>query len=366
MKTIKLLPLFLSFFALLVIGCSEDNTTNSGSDSELIPQQIVASESLNLNENIEILKSANSETALQSFLTAGVNEPVISDTIRNSIITLILNSGNNANDYVFRGISYSETLKNLFDVKKGIYTYNASLKIWEKEASESEIRFNFPADYNNTTNDVSLAITLSSDPEFHSNNNLYNGLISVNITLSDPLQTLLEFVFNGAYNNGILNSSNASLNFAEGYNLTTKTNSDGTFEHLFRKGDSNLYICRIDNSSNTSNISIGGITLSGKITIENLFTQLNSAYPNESDRHTEESAQAVTNIMNSNIDLSVVYNSKNIATCQFYAKPIYTDYYQSTMKLVFNDGTSVDDFLFDNGFEALLIKLHNLTNPSNP
>jgi len=389
MKNLKKVLLFAGFYAFVFIGCTNENEVRDEKYTDQSVEQIKANledGGLEVVEDLNALKSLDAIDVLQDFSALEVNDVSTAEKTIAYIASLDKSKG-------LPILRYSEEAYDLrnysdfFDNNAGVYTYDKSSKAFTKTSDDSQIKFIFPSGGSSTNNSTLTISNFSTENAENSDFEDVDLLKSVKMTLVKNSETLLSVELSGSYNaDDVPSSLTESIEFKEGYKISsTFTNTEalasmdcsftkGTIEiasaHFETSGDydyDNLKNNELDSPEDFNDflksanawIKIKNYKVVGTLDYASLYKKLNTAgYGKEIDPETASECDKVAKIMNDNINMYVKYNDSNdiIAKFAFYTYEYsfsYYNYYELGNKLVFSDGSSVDDSFFDTGFDDL-------------
>jgi len=291
-----------------------------------------------------------------------------------------------------------ETLAQVFNEHSGIYTFDFSTERWNKEASDQELTFHFPTEGSNENN-ATLSFTNFSyieNPNDEMSADFPELVQSVDGTLSVDDQEMVSIEWRGSYDeDGLATNLSESITM-QGYVISTtfdRNDSKVSYDQSFVYQDEDIL---------TSSITVGGNfdynTLSSldddvpfeeqqaimdanvEVTADNIKfegladwgaiqEEMNNAMSGSDDEEQAESnfMELMVDVLNENVNLFVRYadNNKIIAKSEFYiveetddAYAEYTD--RLDMRMVFEDGSAIDDSFFGSGFGNLIERANQL------
>lgn len=293
------------------------------------------------------------------------------------------------------------SLEELFSSVAGVYQYNETTSEWDLvEESTDAITYMFPVDTETATFTVSnfstVAISNANMP------GISELLGSINATLKLGTTTLISYSLTAQYYDTSSPKYIDEMLNIEGYKLALTldlSNTElATFDASFKYNDSTIFaygfkidgdmdydavFAELDDDDISSNQSIvnaanayyqiGNILVQGYINAANVITYYDVTYK---DSDTQDGTEAA--FMNDNIKLFISYaDSKEVfAKGEFYTdsetdtyydgNSTYTEtYYYVDMKMVFTDGTAIDDSYFETGFSKIITEVNQLITSMN-
>lgn len=286
----------------------------------------------------------------------------------------------------------------------GVYTYSSSTGTFNRVASSSKIEFLFPIGYS-TTNNGKLTID---------NLTVKAGVTqpvelpkSLDFKLTKATSTLLSFNFSAAYDaHDVPSSWSTTLTFLEGYKFTqsmSNTTTDVSWQFAYSFENENLLSGKFSSKGNFSYdalnkteemseedmidqvldnanawVQLGNLKMTGLVDVNKFMTAYDAAFPT-GEIETNADATKACQLLNDNVHLVLLYAKENqaIAKSNFYVteymwydwvynsttkqwvyveKPVY----ETSMQLLFKDGSAMDDSFFAEGFENLLAAFQSM------
>jgi hypothetical protein len=401
----------LALGVLLVSSCSKKDAVMSEEYTTLTPEQnkqAIEQTGTSVLNQLDGLKNLSALQILIDYAHLADNTGMKSAPIRSFVSPFAdIQSNVSAAVQLHTIGSGAQTLADLFNEYKGVYTYNTSTKKWVKTASTTDITYIFPAGGSSTNNaSITLNNFSSSTPPYASSTDEFSDVLikSVTLTIKSQTTTVGTFTMTGEYNSdGLPTKLNENLSFNEGYVITSTFTNTGTavnFDQSFKKGTSELVSSHFDgkgdfsyndintniNSNNEDDVAkiinggnawvkIGNIEVIGKVDLKAIMDALPSSI-------NDEDKTAVNNevyVFNKNASVYAKYIDKDqvIAKGEFYTLPesrnsYYYDsttktskyttqtYYSPSMRLVFKDGSYMDESYFSTGFDSFINQINNL------
>ncbi|WP_066629572.1 hypothetical protein [Labilibacter marinus] len=284
----------------------------------------------------------------------------------------------------------------LFAENSGIYTWNG--EDWDKEESATELTFKFNVEEQPAVVSISKFefIATSSQVEDITNLELPTN-IKMNVTLTGV--ELCSFSLEGKYSSddmpeslvekitleGFTHESSLKINQGSSiksdmsfdYNGTmiyangVEVNGDITVEDIEGTGDPMEGVDILENAN--VYFQLGNIKADASADFVGMLNDMEKAGKSMDEEMTEDALNAIMiDIYNNNIKAFIRYaDSKEvIAKSEFYLKTIVDDFYGDTytsmdIKMVFEDGTSIDDSFFGEGFADFITEANDMIKELN-
>lgn len=281
------------------------------------------------------------------------------------------------------------TFQDLFNKRKGIYTWNNTLKKWTRTVSADKIELVFPSNKNTpTVNDGKFDITYTSKVVANSTLNSNGELpLTFNAVLYNNADKVLEYSFTAEYDNSGMPSNVTTFLALYPFKFeTTLTNNSSALSvrYLFTNNTKTIFdfYAGLNGNFTQSNIEasegpddvisnanayfqVFNIKLSGRIDVKSMAAKEKEIYNN--DALTEEEANnANVEALNKYFALVLLYADSNqkIAQGEFYPTKethyYYTEY-SSDIRFIFADNSKGDmKSYFGTGFSALITDFNAL------
>lgn len=399
MRTKQILGIAVSLTALVLLGCSKDDKGDEFTSLTVEQsKQKIEDAGIQLMNNVNDLQNVEAVFVIQDINNLDLSGvPNMSSAMRSAVAAI--DPSVNAKALATRGVTVEpETLSQLFNQEKGIYTYNSAEKKWDVTASSTQIKYIFPTRNNAIATLVVDNFTYAANP--HPDGSPYELIGSLNIKLTKADVSLVSFTFTGTYDaDGVPTQINENLLFGNGFGLKTtlaNNHSQMTFEHSFTKGSEELYKFHFESAgtytyNQLSNLDINGdesqifnilmksanayfvianLKFEGVFQAQKMNDEMTAAFPNGISDENKADVQKQVDLMNNNIAFFVRFNDNNdiIAKSEFYTREenwYNQTYYNPEMRMKFGDGSYVSDNTFSGGFEDLFTKIGTFIDGAN-
>lgn len=401
----KIKNIFLALLTVaLVFGCKDDDkNTNEFSDLEVEEHKQNLEESgLAVMDQLEPMADMEAVHVTDHFMglmettfdggedVASVLQPVAQ-----------LKEGADAAFNLKSTTEGPETLAQGFNENSGIYTFDASTESWNKEESNEELTFHFPTEGSNENN-ATLSFTNFSyidNPNEEMSAEFPELLQSLDYALSVDNQEMVSVELRGSYeDNGFPTSLSESITMQD-YGVTTtfnRSDSEASYDQSFTYQNEDILSSSFTMGGSFDYSTLSGIEdedvpieeqqvvtdanveiTAGNIKFEGLADwaaiqqEMQDAMSGADDGEQAESdfMELMVDILNENFNLFVRYadNNKIIANSEFYIveeeDDDYTDYTDMLdMRMVFEDGSAIDNSFFGNGFGDFIDRANQLVN----
>jgi hypothetical protein len=281
-----------------------------------------------------------------------------------------------------------KSLSELFEERGGVYTYNFQADTFDYVPSSTQIIYNFPVGASTTNNgkltinNYTYQLSTTMEEEFEMPKSL-----SINLSRNDS--TLLSFAMTATYHeNDMPKNENTIISFKEGYTFEQagsydpqKLSWDFSYSYkneAFMSGEFNLegtldydsiYSNRSESEDDlfdkylkkvSGSLQFGNIKAEGEMKYAELVEEID-AYDltGKSMDTTTYNAyiRDMCSIMNKHVKANLQYadSKKAIAKFMYYQQAdtfrVYTHRPNMKSKLVFSDGSAMDESFFATGFE---------------
>ena len=295
-----------------------------------------------------------------------------------------------------RRVETVETLSSKFNEAAGIYTYDPSTETWTRQASTTEITFNFPIGGSLTNNGK---ITINHLEVLNSTNSSLNTElpVSLDVVLKKNNTALFTMSYDAAYTSeGLPSNVETVISFSEGYKFKELMKNDGkdaSLDFSITKNDAVVLKAGVGANGNLSMgaisdqeimdgddlttamldasnafVQIGNLKLVGKVNVDDFIAVKSEVYDHEYPT-SEVDMTAYCTRLNSCTKMALVYANEGKAICKASFIPreestyyewdnlsqtyLMTTDYEVGMQFLFSDQSSMDDSFFDEGFEDL-------------
>ena len=389
MESFKKVLLFAGLSLFSLTACNEENEEVFTKQSTEEVKANLEEEGIQLLEDLDGLKSLSAVEVLQSFsqLSAGTSNYYEESKTMEYIASLNKSQGIPVLRYTDAAYEMSK-MSDIFDAYSGVYTYDNSTEEFTRTSDATQIKFIFPSGGSSSNNST---LTISDFSTINTSNADFEGeefLKLVKMTLVVDGQTLLSVQMSGTYNSDDIPSSlTETIEFKEGYKISsTFTNTEKlvSMDNSFNKGNTNILGLHFDTKGDydytnlkdidiedfddvnefleSANIwvKVKNIKMVGALNYASFFKALDAAgYDRNNGPETKDECDQVVKMFNDNIKGYFKYDDSNeiIAKLVFYAieyQDVDANYYKLGTKLVFNDGSAIDDSFFNTGFEDFI------------
>jgi hypothetical protein len=281
-------------------------------------------------------------------------------------------------------LSFSEE----YDEIKGVYTFNATTREFEKTPGE-DIVYKFPLGSSESNNGELSLTDLVYITQTYSD---FEGLMieqptSFKITLKNGSTQLMSFDFASTYDsNGIPTSlsetftmdafeiktsierSNSKVSFNQSFQKSGKnilsssfsTEGDYTYDNMANQGDLENPMNQTILSSANAHIAVGNYKVEGMVNFTNFSKIMTDLEKNEAlsdEAYFKEMAVALNN--NAKLFLKYENNNEIIAKNEFYAFEEMDEYrgemvWDVSSKMKFSDDSEMDGSFFEDGIDELI------------
>ncbi|HEX3008711.1 MAG TPA: hypothetical protein VHO90_13955, partial [Bacteroidales bacterium] len=221
MKSIKNL-LLITAICLTVFSCKKDDDEKNPADFPFSKEGVEENKAKledagqQMITEMKTMESVKANAVLESFVNcSSQDDPLGSMTSKSAPVFRTLDAAStlsekeNALDFLTQMMKEdvseeTPTFQKMFDVLRGVYTWNAATKAWAKTASSSEFKFLFPAKVDGTTNDASLVIKYSGKNVTSSMLEFGDLPVSLNLTMASGSEKVFEMDLQASYDdNGL-------------------------------------------------------------------------------------------------------------------------------------------------------------------
>jgi len=389
MESFKKVLLFAGISLFALTACNEEKEDVYTKQSTEEVKANLEEDGIQLLDDMDGLKSLKAVEVLQSFSQLFVGAS--NNYQRSKTMEYIASLKKSKNIPVLRYSDAEYDMSNMsdsFDNYSGVYTYDKSTGEFTHTSDATQIKFIFPSEGSSSNNST---LTISNFSVLKTSNSDFEGaefLKSVRMTLIVDAQTLLSVQMNGTYNSDDIPSNlTETIEFKEGYKISgtfVNTEKSVSMDQSFNKGNTNILGLHFDTKgdydyTNLKDIDIKdiddvndflesvnmwvkvkNIKMVGALNYTSFFKAFDAAgYNSNNGPKTKGEYDQVVKMFNDNVKGYFKYDDSNeiIAKLVFYTHEYQydnADHYALGAKLVFNDGSSVDDSFFNTGFEDFM------------
>ena len=400
MKILKFLPALLMAVPVLFTACSDDEKKEKDVYSELTVEahkENVEAEAVGLANQMEAVGDMQTFDVMKTFSENMESSDLFSEEGANKVVSGInkvmaevASVKSPKSGLSLKSLAVEdESVTAMFAEYAGIYTWNGT--DWEKEASSTEMTFKFQVEgkgaeigiskfeFVTATNqtvdefklelptDIKMGISYDSNvlcsfsfEGEYAEDDMPESLVE-KITLEGfTLESSLKLTKNTKVKTDVSFDYNGDVIYSSGFEVNGEFNFDDIYDTV--EGDTNeegpMAAAEIvENAS--AYFQLGNIKADASVDFEGMINAMEKAE--------EQTQEAFLKILNDNAQGFVRYadTKEVIAKTEFY---FYTDEYgeeEMSMKMVFADGTSVDDSFWTNGFEDFKTQVNDIITELN-
>ncbi|MGM0376275.1 MAG: hypothetical protein ACQEQ0_05840 [Bacteroidota bacterium] len=400
----KIRNIFLALMAATVIfGCDDDDAKNGNEFSDLSPEQ----HKENLEQSGQNLVDKLEPMADMEAIRVAVGFQALVDTTfpAGDEVMYALQSVTQLEDgaeAVFNLKSVTQDpqkLAQLFNEHSGVYTFDLQTGTWEEESSDGELTFHFPT-RGSEENDATISFTNFSfidNPNTETSTEFPELLETLDGTLSVDGQELMSMDFNGAYDDeglptelsetiemqdyvisGTMNRSSSEASYDQRFTyqgedvLTSSFTVNGNLDYstLSNHAENDVPLEQQEVISDANiEVNVDDIKFEGLADWGAIQSGMEDAMSDGSGEEMDSNfMELLVEILNENMILYVRYADSNeiIARSEFYVieeqqDEQYEDYTDLIdVRMVFGDGSAVDESFFGEGFDDLIKRVNEL------
>ena len=400
----KIKNIFLALLTItLIFGCEEDDGQNSKEFSDLKAEQ----HKENMEESgLQVANKMGAMADMQALHILTDFQVLLESTFpaAQDDVAYILQSATNLQEGTDAAFNLKSTTVNdtasivqVFNQFAGVYTFDPQTESWAKETSDSEMTFHFPTEGSNENNATlsftNLAYIENPNPETQADMPELLESLDGSLTVND--EELISMKWRGAYNEeGLPEELSEEISMQEFLVTSTFTRSESevSFEQAFAYQGDNILTSAFSASgdfdqSTLAQYAENDIPLEEQNIISNanievtvdtfkfegmadwaaMQKQMEESISDSGDEGDSNFMELLVEILNENVVLYIRYADSNeiVAESEFYVsdqeQTEYTDYTDLIgMRMVFGDGSAMDDSFFGSGFDNLITRVNEL------
>lgn len=395
-KTLLLISLFIG-----LISCNKKESTPPETLSTLTAEQQkvrLDQEGTNFINHLEDLEKPDLMNPMAYFVEIAQNMDENQFKLSMKVGNDFILSSKRISGNSLKSANDAASFKKVMDDNQGTYTYSRTNKTWIKTAATGKVEFVFPASETTTTNNASFVFSNLSTVTV-TNADISGDLkdLPKSLDIAFKVDNILKYAYNIECNydsNNIPTHLKTTLTisaykFVEEYSLSnnkvvsftsTMSKNDIAFISMGLSADGN-FTNDLLTSENTeagdvlskvnAYFQIENVKVSGNLDFANLATKIkviDKKYENQYNygQYPKAYYEECVSLYKASGTLNILFADKN----EVFAKlvPYVTNeysWYDIGFKVVFTDGSQLDDSYFDSGFNAFVDKLNTIIDKIN-